>query len=98
MQWRDKAECLDADPELFAEQDAHPDRVWAQLERTASMFCSGCPVIVECRDDADVHRHTGLWAGVYKWRREGRIRARVFVEPVRVPRLPARAASLPQLP
>jgi WhiB family redox-sensing transcriptional regulator len=93
MQWRAEAACRDADPELFAEQDAHSNKVWAELEETARLFCTGCPVRMACRADADEHKHTGLWGAVYKWRREGRIRARVFAEPARVPRPPVRAAS-----
>lgn len=93
MNWRTEAACLDADPELFAEQDSHPDRVWAQLERTAAMFCAGCPVATACREEGAGYKHTGMWGGLYRWRREGRIKGRVFVEPPSSPRIPAKAAS-----
>jgi len=85
MQWRAEAACVGADPDLFAEQDTHPARTLRQLQETADLFCAVCPVRDECREESNNYKHTGLWGGVYKHRREGRIQTRVLVNSIRRP-------------
>jgi WhiB family redox-sensing transcriptional regulator len=92
MQWRAEASCLEADPELFAERNSHTSADWRRLEETAALFCETCPVIAACREEGNQHRHPGLWGGIYKHRKQSRIRTRVLVY-VRDPHMAARAAS-----
>lgn len=82
--WRADAECLDADPELFAARDLHTTAEWASIERTAELFCAACPVREECRLEAEVNRHIGLWGGVYEYVTQGRRNTRRYVDSRRV--------------
>lgn len=93
MNWRTNAACLDADPELFAEQNSHTVRDIQQLQETADLFCNACPVIAACRAEGNEHHHTGLWGGIYKHRKQSRIRTRVLVQVRRAAHRSARAAS-----
>lgn len=46
MEWRDKAKCRGADPELFAPLPSSKD------ERRAKAVCRTCPVRTNCLDEA----------------------------------------------
>lgn len=57
--WRTRAACLHADPEVFfpAPKDRH-------TLRTAVALCEQCPVITDCRAFADkIKPGYGIWAG-----------------------------------
>ncbi|MBT0772321.1 WhiB family transcriptional regulator [Kineosporia sp. J2-2] len=52
--WREDAECLGMDPELFfSEKVGRPTHVKDEMTEEALMACADCPVRLECRDDAD---------------------------------------------
>ena len=62
MNWRDEAECLRIDPELFFPVGTSgPALVQAQ---EAKSVCRRCPVLVECLQWAlDSGEETGIWGG-----------------------------------
>lgn len=64
--WRDRAACLDADPELFSPVDVHRPDTFDNARDTARRFCSRCPVVAECGRDADSRRHQGLWGAAWR--------------------------------
>lgn len=60
--WRDKAACLDEDPELFFPK-GNTGQALAQIEQ-AKAVCQQCPVINECLDWAlETGQHDGVWGG-----------------------------------
>lgn len=94
MNWRSQAACLDADPELFAEQNSHSTADWTQLQRTADTYCRFCPSLLECRAEGDANQERGIWGGRYRRERHGKVKMRTLVVvDTRKPRMPARAAS-----
>jgi WhiB family redox-sensing transcriptional regulator len=61
--WRDRALCLDADPDLFFPPD---DGVNAYAQTLAAKkVCAACPVRAECLEYAIVNNELwGVWGGV----------------------------------
>ena len=69
--WRGRAACQAADPELF-----FPARAGADIS-AAVAICAGCPVRVECHKWAEVTKQVhGVWAGVDRADPRARRRAR----------------------
>jgi WhiB family redox-sensing transcriptional regulator len=63
MDWRSKAACLEADPELFFPLTDQGPSQW-QIGQ-ALEYCRGCAVREACRDwalEQDVHH--GVWGGL----------------------------------
>lgn len=66
--WRNRAACLDEDPELF-----FPGPSETGLE--AKAVCARCPVMLTCRAKALERRESaGVWGGMTELDRENRIR------------------------
>lgn len=59
--WRDKANCLNADPNLFFD-DEEPRGVQRENRRTVRALCAVCPVIAHCATFG-VAQEGGRWAG-----------------------------------
>lgn len=60
--WREKAACLDEDPELFFPAGT-TGRALAQVEE-AKAICSQCPVMDECLEWAlEANEQHGVWGG-----------------------------------
>ena len=55
--WRDRAACLDADPELFFPNSNH------DTTAVALAYCNRCPVVAECREFARSNAREGIWGG-----------------------------------
>jgi WhiB family redox-sensing transcriptional regulator len=69
--WRARAACQNADPELF-----FPARAGADIS-AAVAICAGCSVRVECHKWAEATRQVhGVWAGVDRGDPQARRRAR----------------------
>lgn len=72
--WRDRAACLDTDPELF-----FPVGVTGRaLEQTheAKQVCAGCPVRAQCLGWAlDTGQDVGVWGGLSEDERRAQRRA-----------------------
>jgi WhiB family redox-sensing transcriptional regulator len=63
MNWRDRAACLDEDPELFFPIGTTGPAL-AQVEEAKSV-CARCPVRVECLQWAlDTGVDQGIWGGL----------------------------------
>ncbi|MGH8909786.1 MAG: WhiB family transcriptional regulator [Egibacteraceae bacterium] len=61
--WRERAACLDEDPELFFPIGTTGPAI-EQAER-AKAVCRRCPVRQECLDDAlDTGQDAGVWGGM----------------------------------
>lgn len=68
--WKDKAECLDADPDIFFP----PEGVNI---REARAVCARCPVQEECLEYAIKHNiEFGVWGGMSVIQREQLARKR----------------------
>lgn len=63
---------------MFDPLDTHTDDDWAALRVAAELYCAGCPALQACSDFASAARHTGLYGGVYRYRRKGRYAWRVL--------------------
>jgi WhiB family redox-sensing transcriptional regulator len=76
MDWRSKAACLEADPELFFPlTDLGPSQ-W-QI-REALEYCNGCAVRAACRDWALTHDiHHGVWGGLTEQERRSQTHRRL---------------------
>lgn len=73
--WRNKAACLDEDPELFFPQGTTGPAL-DQIER-AKAVCQRCPVIDECLDWAlETNQDAGVWGGKSEDQRRTMRRAR----------------------
>lgn len=60
--WRDKAECLGVDPELFHHADG--SRLsHAHINRIVGMFCDQCEVRPECLNLGLSLHADGIWGG-----------------------------------
>jgi WhiB family redox-sensing transcriptional regulator len=69
--WRARAACRDADPELF-----FPIRSGADIS-AAVAICAACPVRAECYKFAEATQQVhGVWAGVDRGDRMARRKAR----------------------
>lgn len=67
--WREHAACGDADPTLFEERtfSGPVRRLPEEIVATAYRYCQGCPVLVECKAEADANPALrGLLGGVYR--------------------------------
>lgn len=67
--WWRRAACRTADPVLFDERDMSGPVKYApaDLKRTAEQYCGVCPVLAQCRAEADEHPTlTGLFGGRYR--------------------------------
>ncbi|WP_433893388.1 WhiB family transcriptional regulator [Streptomyces sp. CA-111067] len=63
MDWRDRAACLDVDPELFFPV-GNGGSALMQAQR-AKAVCAGCPVIESCREWAmRTGQDAGVWGGL----------------------------------
>jgi WhiB family redox-sensing transcriptional regulator len=61
--WRNKAACLDADPELFFPSGS-TGAALMQIEQ-AKAVCKQCPVMRECRQWAlETGQQDGVWGGM----------------------------------
>jgi WhiB family transcriptional regulator, redox-sensing transcriptional regulator len=63
MTWRDDAACRGVDTNLF-----YPDRGAPSVYSRPLAYCKRCPVLAECRAEADKHeaeamRTDGVWGG-----------------------------------
>jgi len=74
LEWRKRAACLGADPHVFDPLAAHGNRVLpAAIAAAALRYCANCPVLAQCRDEADANHYlVGLWGGAYRTRRSDR--------------------------
>jgi WhiB family transcriptional regulator, redox-sensing transcriptional regulator len=62
VSWRDRAACLDKDPELFFPTGS-TGRALEQAEQ-AKAVCAGCPVRTQCLDWAlTTGQDAGIWGG-----------------------------------
>jgi len=58
MTWREKAACLDSDPDIFFVDRGHPIT-------KARRICRDCPVQQECLDYAvTTDQNFGVWGGL----------------------------------
>jgi hypothetical protein len=67
--WREQAACGTADPKLFEERPLTGPRRRAPQDiiETAHKYCRRCPVLAECKKEADEnHALRGLLGGVYR--------------------------------
>jgi len=67
--WRERAACRDADPALFEEHGivGPTKRVPEEVLATALKYCQRCPVLAQCRAEADGNQALrGLLGGVYR--------------------------------
>jgi len=63
MTWRDRAACLEEDPELFFPV-GNTDRAFLQFER-ARVVCLRCEVVRTCLDWAiESDQDAGVWGGL----------------------------------
>lgn len=63
MDWRQKAACLDEDPELFFPIGTTGPAL-EQVER-AKQICRRCPVIEQCLEWAlETNQDAGVWGGL----------------------------------
>lgn len=70
MDWRMKAECRDADPEIFF-PIGNTGPAARQIEQ-AKEICHDCPVECQCRDWAlDTGQDSGVWGGLSEDERRG---------------------------
>ena len=66
--WRDKAACLNSDPEIF-----FPDPSDVETALKAKAVCDTCPVIDECgRFAIRTRQPEGIWGGLNKQGRKRR--------------------------
>lgn len=63
--WRERAVCVDADPELFDEAEGRR-AVPPSAELAARRFCVRCPVRAACHREAEANSYVGVWAGRYR--------------------------------
>jgi WhiB family transcriptional regulator, redox-sensing transcriptional regulator len=75
MEWRERAACLDVDPELFFPiSDSGPSRYRTQQ---ALAVCAGCPVRAECLDwSLEQNIMHGVWGGLSEDQRATVLRRR----------------------
>lgn len=67
--WRTRAACRGADPSLFEERtmSGPVQRVPQEILMAALRYCQGCPVLSECKAEADANPALrGLLGGVYR--------------------------------
>jgi WhiB family redox-sensing transcriptional regulator len=64
VDWRTRAACRDEDPELFfLPGEKLTAAAQAQVDQAVAV-CARCPVVAECRQDADdQHATHGVWGG-----------------------------------
>jgi WhiB family transcriptional regulator, redox-sensing transcriptional regulator len=63
MNWRDKAACLDEDPELFFPIGS-TGRAFEQVMQ-AKAVCRRCPVMTQCLEWAlKIKQDVGVWGGM----------------------------------
>ena len=75
MDWRQRAACLDEDPELFVPVGSTGPAV-EQLER-AKQVCHGCDVIEACLAWAlETNQDAGVWGGLSEDERRSLRRSR----------------------
>jgi WhiB family redox-sensing transcriptional regulator len=75
MDWRQKAACIDEDPELFFPVGTTGPAL-EQLER-AKAVCQRCPVINECLEWAlQTNQDAGVWGGLSEEERRALRRSR----------------------
>lgn len=70
--WQTQAACRVADPAQFDVLDFHTPETEMEAELTALVWCTGCPVLVECAEFADINRHVGIYGGVQRRVQQGR--------------------------
>ncbi len=75
MDWRERAACLDEDPELFFPDGVTPR--YARQIAAAVEVCEACPVSADCLEFAlEQQMNTGIWAGTTPDQRKAIIRRR----------------------
>ena len=57
--WRNRARCLDRDPEMFFPQE----RDYSIAYRAAKLVCKSCPVVTQCLQFAIDNQCEGIWGG-----------------------------------
>ena len=73
LEWRDRAACRDADPELFF-PDGDTRSARAQV-KMAKLICRGCPVSIACLSWAlATDQEHGIWGGLTEDERRKRHR------------------------
>lgn len=78
--WRQQAACRGADFAMFdvaidvfdPADKAFPIPAAARV--AADEYCVVCPVLDQCREEADLHRYEGLFGGSWRWTRHGQVR------------------------
>jgi WhiB family transcriptional regulator, redox-sensing transcriptional regulator len=74
MDWRHRANCRDAPPNLFFAADREPGEVTqAKAEYAIQTYCNPCPVRGEClrQELASDTREHGVWGGLTDKQRHG---------------------------
>lgn len=61
--WRNRALCVDTDPELFFPISAEGSTPHTLQLREAQRICNNCPVKGECVDEAVRLGLVGIWGG-----------------------------------
>ncbi len=61
-EWMDDAACHGRTNLFFGIAGERPERR-VRREAAARRLCSGCPVLIECRDMARANRENGFWGG-----------------------------------
>lgn len=77
--WRDLAECLEADPDLFYPDGDTSAFATAPIRRQideAKTYCCQCPVTGECLDWALGRTEFGIWGGTTREERNSMLRRR----------------------
>lgn len=65
--WREQARCGTADPRLFEENTRIKTIIPAPIAEAAEKYCRRCPVLAQCRAEADANPALrGLLGGVYR--------------------------------
>lgn len=73
--WRDRAACLEEDPELFFPDGTSSLAVLEQIAE-AKLVCSGCPALARCRSWAlESGVEFGVWGGLDEGERQALRRA-----------------------
>lgn len=61
LDWMERAACLDVDPEIFFAPQVPNEFERARANAPARKVCAACPVIEECRADADSWETSGAY-------------------------------------
>jgi hypothetical protein len=91
--WQTRAACLGAEPAQFDALDFRTPETDTEATDTARVWCSRCPVLVECGAFADANRHIGIWAGAQRRVTHGAYTRIPLIEGAPLGELPDRRAG-----